>query len=174
MKSLRDLSPAEIEFLVKLNKKLSKLEVALRREMFKIYKKLVKIINNQDFIEDFELSLNITYHLREDDPDFDINDDNIIIEQKSIEHLNKRSSQRGIHHLTIGDGDDHKEPLDWPVELKNVRHCWLFHDLCDHHHHQDIGWEEVLKIGELWVDFEILQQKNIAIKNNLLKNHKTA
>lgn len=36
------------------------------------------------------------------------------------------------------------------------RHCWLFHDLYDHH---SPGWDKILSIGQIWADVHLIQQR---------------
>ncbi|PLZ00064.1 hypothetical protein CY652_23000 [Burkholderia sp. WAC0059] len=98
--------------------------------------------------EDVELEVDVTCVLRDDHPDFDEEDDNIVCELDW-------SSFDGI----VDDPVNH----DWNVfqfepghPLGGERHCWLFHDLVEHVLRFD--WDPMLGIGGIWLDVRLIQQ----------------
>ena len=94
---------------------------------------------------------NINYILSENDPDFSIDDDNILFTQKEnspndVEEYNSNNS-----------------PLYTFENSAKQRHCWLYYDLWAN---SGLTWEDILRIEKIWVQFRI----NFDIDFNIFEN----
>ena len=52
--------------------------------------------------------------------------------------------------------EDHRASFRKNTENHDFRHCWLFHDLYDHHR---LTWEQVLAVKMLWIRVHFIQQR---------------
>ena len=107
-----------------------------------------KLADPADPMYDYEIEVRIDYILREDDPEYDDEEDNILA--TGTESLKNLCFLDENYYKGIGsDG------------LKAESQCWLFHDLHDH----DYGLEsprvphrDCLRIGRIYVDVQVWQQ----------------
>ena len=44
-------------------------------------------------------------------------------------------------------------------------HCWTYHEL---YHHTNLGWADILRIGTIWVDIDIVYQRIIEFQNKVI------
>jgi len=152
----QDLTEAEIARLRLLNQKLAEVEqwVLQRRDQcLSDYFKAGGVKDQRygdELWEDVETEVKVTCILREDHPDFDEEDDNIVAQ---------------LHWLD-GIYDDSTEITNWNEfrfrdehRLQHEHHCYLFHDLSDHVLHND--WDRILDIGGIWVDVHLIQQRGV-------------
>jgi hypothetical protein len=51
--------------------------------------------------------------------------------------------------------------------MKDEHHCWLFHDLYDHDYPDSprLPWKDIMHIGTIWVDIEIMHQHCLDLSN---------
>lgn len=103
--------------------------------------------NPGDWMQDFNLDYVITFYLREDDPDFDENDDNVLWQIETI-YFEDEAPSRKLGNTEI----DHKEDHPW---FEGEIHCYLYHELYDH---TPLDWRDLLRIGDIWVDLKIEEQ----------------
>jgi len=149
----RELSDEEIERLICLNRRLAELEKHLQREAACIIQTLVAKANDpSDRMADFEIEANLSYVLRENDPEYEEDRDNILTKRK-------------IRITRPGNFSNNMDWCDFPTgmlpELRNDPHCWLFHDLYDHSHDladRRLNLHDSARVGEIWVDICIQQQ----------------
>ena len=105
-----------------------------------------------DWLFDYEIELEVSCWLREDDPAYQEDHDNILVTLK--EYL------KGLRNPTqafgIDDGMNHNE-CQWGDghPMQGEFHCWLYHCLYDH---TDLWFEDMLRIGHIWVDLKVLYQ----------------
>ena len=145
-----NLSTEQRQFLVQLNEKLVDIEKGIKKECQALIEELEKrIANPDDWLEDYEIVCDITFCLKEDDPEYSENSDNILAELS--EHFKSEYPCRGI-----ADGNNHNETQFWDHPMKDEHHCWLYHCLYDHTH---LGWIDLLRIGTIWVDIHVYYQK---------------
>lgn len=104
--------------------------------------------------EDFYVDAEVECVLREDHPDFDEDEDNIV--------ATLSTTWIGTGELWP-EGDNWNEFADDAAHpLKGDRHCWLFHVLYDHKLDRD--WEKVLSVGGVWIDVKLVQQRHVKLK----------
>ncbi len=141
-----DFSDEQIRFLRHLNGLLSKIQNTLQLESQSIWDLCAKIRpDGSDEHADFELECSVQFFLLKDDPLWNANSDNIVAE---LDVPLKRGTGGDV--LDLDEGENWNEFRIWPEHpLKENHHCWLFHDLYDH---TGVTWNEIMKIGSVWVD----------------------
>ena len=149
-----DLSTGQRQFLAQLNNKLADIETGIKKECRGLIDQLEKRINDpNDWLDDYEIDVVITFILKGDDPEYSDRSDNILVELDE-------SVKGEIWEYGIGDGKNHSEYQHWDHPMKDEHHCWLYHCLYDH---TDLGWINVLRIGSIWVDIKPQFQKVIRL-----------
>ncbi|MEA3643612.1 MAG: hypothetical protein VBE63_27330, partial [Lamprobacter sp.] len=65
-------------------------------------------------------------------------------------------------------GVDYRETVHrFPGRLNQIPHCWLFHDLYDHHYGLEqpaLSLGECLRIGEIWVRIAVEHQATLDLE----------
>lgn len=142
-------SPAEREALRCLNAYLAELENLIVKEAIAADRAMqARKHDPADPMNDYELEAVITYHLRQDDPEYRADDDNILVEQ--TEYFTGISLDAGGRNRTLlADGQNHN---DHP---EDETHCWLYHDLYDH---RNLDWVDMPRIGEVWLEIKVVKQ----------------
>lgn len=108
-----------------------------------------RVLNPDDWMQDFNLCFDIVFYLRKDDIEYDEWDDNILM--KIFEHSfysEASESDWGFGATNI----NHCEFLDI---YEGEHHCYLFHQLCDH---VGLDWQDLFRIGEISVEIKIDEQ----------------
>ena len=152
-----DLSQTQREFLMKLNKTLIKLEKQIQAELNRLHilgKQRVE--DHSDWVEDFEIEAYINFILNESDPEFDEDLDNILVQLRESRPDEKRVKPPYLGNEQI----NHNTFQHWEHPMSNEYHCWLYHCLYDH---TDLGWSNILRIGEIWLDVDIEFQTFITV-----------
>ncbi|MGD9973324.1 MAG: hypothetical protein AB7S77_09710 [Desulfatirhabdiaceae bacterium] len=153
-----DLSAEQRQFLVKLNNRLSEIEKGIREEGQALIDQLKKRIrDSDDWLEDFEIEGRVLFFIRKDDPYYDDEGDNLLIEL-SADPVPKVLKDKDYG---IGNGYDHNT-LQSLVKsnVKDEIHCYLYHSLYDH---TELGWINILRIGSVWIELEVIYQKFVDI-----------
>ena len=114
-----------------------------------------KINDNDEWIEDYEAEVEISFWLKETDPAFDEDRDNILaVLTEDIKYNGFKT------HLAAGK--NHNEFKHWDGHSMNGEyHCWLYHCLYDH---TKMGWKDILRIGKIWVEFDCRLQQSIYLE----------
>ena len=146
----RDLSQAEKEWLLKLDSQLAQIEERYHSILHHKSNALrLRVLADEDWLQDFNMSLLLTFYLREDDAEYEASDDNILYE---IEHLFFDEPQAAGEY---GIGIQHKHPVEPPESYTEEGYCYLFHQLA---WHSGLDWRDMLRIGGMWVDIKIDEQ----------------
>ncbi len=148
-----EISEDEVRRLLDLNRVLTRVSDHIREAAKDIVPRMeAKLADPADPMVDYEMDAYLSYQLREDDPAYQENEDNIVT-----------TRQHGMKNFDLFE-------MDWTVTappwLQTGPHCYLFHDLYDHRDH--FGGEErsrpwlpfrnCLRIGSVWLDVTVLQQ----------------
>jgi hypothetical protein len=147
------LSPEERQYLQHLNDRLAVIERQVKREALSLITTLeARVHDPADWLFDYEIELEVSFWLREDDPAYQEEDDNILVTLK--EYL--KGLRNPAHDFGIDDGMNHNE-FQWGDghPMQGEFHCWLYHCLYDH---TDLWFEDMLRIGHIWVDLKVLYQ----------------
>lgn len=148
-----EITEDDIRRLLTLNRVLTRVGDHIREAAKDIRPRMeAKLADPADPMVDYEMDACLSYHLREDDPAYREDDDNIVTERR-----------HGMRTLDLFE-------MDWTVTappwLQTGNHCYLFHDLYDHR--DSFGGEDrahpwqpfktCLRIGSVWVDVKVRQQ----------------
>jgi len=112
-----------------------------------------RVADPSDWLLDFNLGYLITFYLREDDPEYDEDDDSILMEIKQ-RFIQLESPDRDPEQVW-GFGDKKVHHADQDIFLSDQPHCYLYHELYDH---SSLDWRDLLRIGGMWLDIKIDEQ----------------
>ena len=152
------LADSEIAQLVALNRRLSGISNHIRQVKDEVTPLLqAKVADPNDLMMDYEIDAVIDYVLREDDPDYAPDDDNILT----------------TRHLSLSV-DLPSDAMDWSesimqTDLRAKPHCWLFHDLYDHDYGREsprVPFRDCLRIGHIFVDVIVRQQYEFQVNGD--------
>jgi len=164
---MHDLTEDHKIFLDNINKQLMEIEKQLKKEAEILDNEAQKRVNDpNDWIEEYEIEASIDFDLDESDPDYDENTDNILVSLQYSLICEKESMNRkgyfgfvdGVDHNLYRYRDDHP--------LKDAGfHCWTYHELYDH---TRLGWADILRIGTIWIDIDVVYQRIIKFENKVI------
>jgi hypothetical protein len=145
-------------FLVNLNNRLSEIEQQLKKEALAIIDTMDKRIEDAaDWINDFEIECTVEFYLNEYDPAYSDDEDNILAEfTEGISLL--RYADHSLLASTENWNDLSIPDLDHPEQ--NEHHGWFYHQLYDH---AKISWDDMLRIGDIWVDINLTLQHHLKL-----------
>jgi hypothetical protein len=147
------LTPDEKAWLLQLNDSLTQLEDRFLPILDVKLKELqARVDDPSDWMTEFNLDYVITFYLREDDPEYDDADDNILMQLQSS-HFFREAQDR-----VWGFGATH---VDHAISFKcfsGEKHCYTYHQLYDHCH---LDWRDLLRIGNLYVELKINEQSGM-------------
>lgn len=150
----KPLSQDEIFKLSVFNEMLRKLENEIAVEGKKHVEVLARrVADPLDPLDDFEINAVVCFYLREDDPAYRDDDDNILT-KRSHYRVPKNTEEENTR-LDSTDWNDRQG--GWGIP----NHCWMFHDLYDHEYgpgQQRISMHDILRIGLIWINIEIQAQ----------------
>lgn len=150
--NFESLNECEKVFLQLLNELLCKLEDKFYSLLLAKRHELVSRVNDpSDWLQEFNLEFVITFYLREDDPEYEEDDDNIL--QEIHELIFERFTRENVWGFGATEVD-HAEPS----KFSNEKHCYLYHQLYDHSY---LDWRDLLRIGSLYVDIKIDEQSGM-------------
>lgn len=149
-----DLTEIHLGKLRALNARLTDIEEQLVREVQPQVEALqARVDDPEDWLQDFECEISLRFSVSADDPDYDEEDSEnaLLTREHSYDTIHAHYNDRVV------DG------INWNMyekrdgcAMRDDTHCWLFHDLYDH---ADIGWANLLRIDEVWIDVQFWQQR---------------
>jgi len=153
-----DMSREQRLFLIDLNNRLFEIEKQLKKETLEIIERMNKRVEDaNDWINDYEIDCTVDFYLRDDDPEYDDNDDNIIASFTEELGMLKYADQ-SLLASEENWNDFGLEEIDNPGNKEH--HHWFYHQLYDH---TKIKWEDMLRIGDIWVDINITLQHHLKL-----------
>lgn len=143
------LSKGEKKWLQGLNESLREFENKYSVIMDTKYIELqARVSDTSNWLMEFNLEYVITFYLRDDDPEYDEEDDNILMEIDNL-YLPDRDWGLGSTHV------DHAEPREcFPCES----HCFLYHEL---YGHCNLDWRDLFRIGAVYMEIKIEEQSGV-------------
>ena len=150
-----ELSEEEVERLHLLNRKLAEAEAWIRQRRDQCLSDYFRTggIKDRDYVdglwEDVEVEIKVACVLREDHPDFDEDDDNIVAELRWTSFVGIVDDPVNYNWNEFQFAPEHR--------LSGDHHCYLFRDLCGHVLRCD--WDKILSIGGIWIDVHLIQQR---------------
>jgi hypothetical protein len=149
------------EKLIEFNSRLHTLQNKVIKEAKTVNAQLIKRVQDtEDLLDDYELELDISYWLKEDDKDFVEDEDNILathteyLKEISLED-DKDSWCWGDTNHNIFENSDHI--------MSDEHHCWLYKCLYEHltNHNgsvKKLSFDDILRIGAIWADLKVTYQ----------------
>ncbi len=152
----KPLNAAEVAHLCQLNRHLAGLQDFLTATANTLLPALAdKVVDLADPMADFEIEAQLQYTLREDDPEYLEDSDNILTERLELLKTPLKATWLGDHRESFSDDAD---------ALSAESHCWLFHDLYDHNYGltgSRVPLGDCLRLGSVFVDVVIRQQYSL-------------
>lgn len=112
-----------------------------------------RVADTSGWMMDFNLDFVLTYYLREDDPEYEESDDNILM---VFDELFSIRNDRLDHEWGFGRTNvNHAESKQ---SFEGEHHCYIYHQLYDHCY---LDWRDLLRIGRLYVDIKIEEQSGM-------------
>jgi len=153
-----DMTREQRLFLVNLNNRLSEIEKQLKKETLEIITMMNKRLEDDaDWINDYEIECTVEFYLNEDDPAYSDDEDNIL-----AEFTEGISLLRYADHSLLASSENWNDlslpDLDNPEQREH--HGWFYHQLYDH---TKITWDDMLRIGDIWVDINITLQHHLKL-----------
>ena len=153
-----ELSRAQRQYVQRLNEKLAMIERQAKQEALAVIARLdARVHDPDDWLSDYEMELEVSFWLREDDPAFQEDDDNIL----ATLHEDLKVFRDPDDAFGIDDGVNHNiaQYIDGHP-MQGECHCWLYHCLYDH---TDLWREDLLRIGHIWVNMSVIYQHTSAV-----------
>jgi hypothetical protein len=163
-----DYTVAEIEGLLRFNRRLITVEAQLRTlaETQNSWLR-AQVADNRTILDDYEIDATLYFILRTDDPEFDEDDDNFLTQR----HFSLKQLEPD-HPLA--DGQDHRNPLrSYPEPLRQVALCWFFHDLISYDYGLEqpkLSLRDCLRIDSIWIDVAVRHQATLIIETGGWEN----
>jgi hypothetical protein len=156
--ALDSLSKNERECLLKLNAEMGKIE---ERYWLPLYKKHTELNRRKadplDHLEQYSLTLIVRFYLTENDPEYEQDDKNLLMEVRE-DYSHDSSFYMLFQHATWNDLPDHRDE----------HHCHLYHCLYDHYY---LNWRDLLRIGSYSLHIETSEEpKCVLIESETLAN----
>ena len=149
-------TPENIAELEKLNVHLRVIENEANVEVQKIKQALqARLREQEDFLTDYEIEIEVTFDLRKDDPEYSEDEDNILVTLYCSDYIG------------FDDVDENYDYND-VVRFLPFRHCALFHALYDHITPR-LHRSNLLRIGTIWVEIEVKYQKKYGLESGELR-----
>ncbi len=125
-----ELARAQRQYLQQINDRLTRIERHAKKEALSLITTLeARVYDPADWLSDYEMELEVTFWLREDDRAFKEDDDNILATlNASLKRLRHPEDSwgldDGVNHNIAHSIDGHP--------MQGECHCWLYHCLYDH------------------------------------------
>jgi hypothetical protein len=142
-------------FLVRLNNRLAEIEQQLHKASVPIRGAMeARVADDADWVTDYEIESTVEFWLKETDRSYVEDKDNILAVIENYRVGGSRFHEPDDDELTFNWNDCGIMDLDNPTQLEY--HCWLYHHLYDH---AGLCWEDLLRIGRIWVDLKVTYQR---------------
>lgn len=156
MEEYRTLNAEDRTFLMTINERLKQLEEQFLPMMNAKGEELqARVANPADWMQDFNLDIVFTFYLREDDPEYEEDDDNILMQIRE-----------STFDYNLPDRDDHGFGITSTYYCGEYRddyeegqhHCYMYHELYAYSY---LDWSDLLRIGDIYVDIKIEEQSGM-------------
>lgn len=119
-----------------------------------------RVADPADWMQEFSLELVLTYYLREDDPEFDEDDDNILME------IHERNFDYDTPNRDWGFGLTDIYYCEDEATFEGEQHGYLYHQL---YNHCDLDWRDLLRIGEVYIEITIYKGSGMLPINGVME-----
>lgn len=137
------LTDREKKWLQHLNDRLYQIQKLYSSILRDKYLELeARVIDQNDWLQEFNLEFVITFYLREDDAAYSEDSDNVLITLDVI------GNDQPF-------GDENENWREGHDGCGDEIHCYLYHELYDH---SGLDWRDLLRIGNLYMEVKIDEQ----------------
>jgi hypothetical protein len=152
---MTEWTPQLITAIADLNARLARIEADVIAEAKAMNARLrARIADPHDWLYDYELELHVSCWLREDDPLFHEDRDNVLAVHSTSLKFNETDPCR-MQRVWYDNGENYNEAQDFPDHpLSHQHHCRLLYEIS----RQLPDWEDLARIGTVWVDLQIYDQ----------------
>jgi hypothetical protein len=155
---LKTFTKDDIAALNRINDKLTELELNLKQEVRRQLELLnERLADKESWISDYEVELSIKFYLKESDPRYNDDIDNIVFEEKYLLPCASASHKIGAEdwfkNTQMYEPYRIDEILERPV-------CELFHIIFDH---AGFPQAEAKNTGTIWIDILVMPQMEIIL-----------
>ena len=153
MMNYRHLTKQVLEDLKVVNSRLMNLQEQLIPEAFNLDRELkLRVADENDSLDDYEIELQLIFHLKEDDKSYIEGEENILTSMEEYiigvsGDIEKYPWRRNDNH------NDFRALTEHPISQEH--HCWWFHCLYDHNH---LKMTDLLRIGIIQSDIIVRYQ----------------
>ena len=167
-----ELTPEELRAALNLNTWLRGYEKTLIARQLTLEEELKSALRSNDpFLTDYEIDLNITFYVREDDPWYG-NDEHdwdseaaLMCTLEGVEAYTSRVEANDPDYYGLGDDQNHNPIFD--CEHRNpvyrTEHCYLFHKLTDR---CGVPFNHLIRIDCIWADMQVQHQQGVKFDVN--------
>ncbi len=143
-----DLSDTEKAKLSELNETLKVIENRFHSIALQLCAEMdARVSSPDDWLDDYEVELEVNLYLDENDPAWNEDSDNILITlDEYLKHVEPQPD--------FGFGAINRNHAEFPKEGDEL-HCWLYHCLYDHAH---LDWRDLLRVARIDVDMMVTHQ----------------
>jgi hypothetical protein len=153
-----ELGQEEKSSLGKLNEQLRLIGQRHHREAMRLCEVLDRRISDPlDWLQEYSVALKISLYLRDDDPEYDVNGDNILWIMEELLSLEGSLLDWGATR------DINTLDRDWYGFDKNEEHCYLYRAL---YSFWQLRWHDLLRIGIIFVELVVTHYDCCKISRN--------
>jgi hypothetical protein len=146
-----DMNREQRRILMGLNNKLFEIEKQIKKEGLSLIEKMeARVADADDWIGDYEIECRVDFYLNPNDPAYCDEKDNILA--TITEYLKVLLPRDDVCLLGNEESWNELGILDFDTPDKEEHHCRFYHALCEH---CEISWEDILRIGDIWVDINL-------------------
>ncbi len=157
MEEYRTLNAEERTFLMTINERLKQLEEQFLPMMNAKGKELqARVADPADWMQDFNLNIVFTFYLREDDPEYEEDDDNILMQIEEI-IFDYNDQYRDDFGFGITSTSTHYFS-EFRDDFEGQHHCYMYQELYAHSY---LEWSDLLRIGDIYVEIKIEEQSGM-------------
>lgn len=143
--------------LMALNEQLKQLEEQFLPMMNAKGEELqARVADPADWMQDFNLGIVFTFYLREDDPEYEEDDDNILMQIEEIV-FDYNDQYRDDFGFGITNTSTHYFS-EFRDDFEGQHHCYMYHELYAYSY---LEWSDLLRIGDIYVEIKIEEQSGM-------------
>jgi hypothetical protein len=151
---MTEWTPQLITAIADLNARLTMIEADVVAEAKAINARLrSRLADPHDWLSDYELELHVSCWLREDDPLFKEDYDNVLAMHSTSLKFDEADPRR-MQRVWYDNGENYNgcQHVDGHP-LSHQHHCRLLYEISN-----QLGWEDLARVGTIWVDLQIYHQ----------------
>ena len=148
----------ECDKLKRLNSYFEEIETSIKDKARRLRKELKQKVLLEHGMYDYEIEVEIRFHLIDTDPEFDDNMDNIMAEirERIFHDSDYDLFPKYGQHLMLSKSDP----------FSGFEHCYLFHQFYDYHF-EYLSFKDIFRVGEVTVDYIVYHQYKYPVQGSV-------